>query len=332
MAVVVALAVVCAGGCAEQVRFTSVEAHRLEVDGELTAVAFVSTFRTVGLADRQLVYQATLIDKDGQPITSRNRRFQTADGSVAASRTFVVHKSPQVCENFRIVIPADELEAQPHHAPVSAIISVYPPGSAPITAARCDVPIYRAKAAEAPPEAEQTALAAAPVPKPSPAKTSARQPTKSKPAPAPAKAPPAEPAKPDAADTPTATAAEPKEPLPQRGSYWFMKPLDADSSPILVGPFDSAKAALERSPDSAHKPKVLSAADEVWVVQLKGIDGANGARFVGPCLSKPEAARAADLLIANHKARDRTVTVAGFARMRLDAWLALENKVASKSP
>jgi len=261
----------CVAGCASQSRLLHAECARQETDGQLTAVEFVSSFEAVDLAREQVIYQVRLIDKNGQPIRSDDGRYETADGVVAAARTFFVQRSPQQFEALRVSIPADELAATPDLAPVFAEVGIYLPDGEQLASMLCEVPIFASPAAA--PDAEQADVS--------------RQ---------------------------------------GRQSYWFMRPTEEGGLPILVGPFDSAKDALTNAPVRPSRPRVVSADDDVWFLQLSEPDNPGKPVLVGPCLSEQDAARTQSVLVKELEAQGRGPIVATTRRVKLQEWFSLADE------
>ncbi len=134
-----------AGGCAPEVRFESCRCDRVMHSGRLEALAFVSTFEASRLARRQIVYQVRLIGRDGRPIRSVDGRYQTASGTVGATRTFPVYADPQVLRDVRVSIPAGELGIAQKDVPVTAEVAVLLAGGQTLATQTCAVPVGRAE-------------------------------------------------------------------------------------------------------------------------------------------------------------------------------------------
>ncbi len=128
-------------GCAPTVQFSACRCRRLEQDGKLKALDFVSTFEATGLAKQQIVYRVRLIGRGGAPIRSADGRYQTAAGHVGAARSFIVHTESQVFPDISVAIPAGELEFTQEDVPVAAEVTVTLGGGGELARQRCAVPV-----------------------------------------------------------------------------------------------------------------------------------------------------------------------------------------------
>ncbi len=111
--VLAAVLVGLASGCVARqhpVELVNYRARPMHADERLEKVAFVATIVTRGFNDRQLVYRVRLYDRNRRPVISRDGRYQMEDGTVSASRTFMVLQLNQIFRDFRVTIPAEELE------------------------------------------------------------------------------------------------------------------------------------------------------------------------------------------------------------------------------
>ncbi len=115
----------CAMGCASRrVDVLSARCEDSRQDGRLKALAFVTTFEARNLEGEQLIYQVRLFDRDRSPLRSRDGRYQTSDGIVAATTSMIVHQSPQAFKNVRVSIPVEELGVPPNRIPVLVEMTV----------------------------------------------------------------------------------------------------------------------------------------------------------------------------------------------------------------
>lgn len=134
----------CTGGCASsKTTFLSArcEDHR---DGtRLKELVFVSTLQVTRLKNEQLVYQVRLFDRERAPLRSRDGRYQTEEGIVAASTTIMVLQSPQTFKNMRVSIPAQELQVPPNPVPAFAEIAILKAGGEIVTRVWRTVPALR---------------------------------------------------------------------------------------------------------------------------------------------------------------------------------------------
>lgn len=116
----------CGTGCLlPQVTIIQSEAQRMEENGRLKALAFLTGFEAQGLANEQLMCEVRLFGRGYRPIRSVDGRYQLADGQVGAARSVMVFRSPQTIRDVRITIPSNELHLQAEHMPAVAEIGIY---------------------------------------------------------------------------------------------------------------------------------------------------------------------------------------------------------------
>jgi len=116
----------CGTGCLiPQVTIIQSEVQRLEEDGRLKALAFLTGFDAQGLANEQLMCEVRLFGRGYRPIRSTDGRYQLADGQVGAARSVMVFRSPQTIRDVRITIPSNELHLQAENIPAVAEIGIY---------------------------------------------------------------------------------------------------------------------------------------------------------------------------------------------------------------
>lgn len=141
----VGLCLPLAAGCAPSVTFLSCRCERMEADGRLAAVEFVSTFEAHGLAGSQVVYGVRLLSADGRPVRSPDPRFRTPEGTVGAARTFIAFNDPHRFDDLRVSIPAVELELRQGDLPATAEVSVRLPDGTTLGKRTCAVPVTDAE-------------------------------------------------------------------------------------------------------------------------------------------------------------------------------------------
>jgi len=128
-------------GCAQPgVQIVTVRSHSVEVPNGEFGVRFDADVSTHGMAGRQFLYQVTLNDRNGDPCLSRDGRYQTRTGQVAAARTFFVHYPVQRFDDLKVTIPADQLEFGPDDLPVDATMGIYDPSGNVIATKQCPLP------------------------------------------------------------------------------------------------------------------------------------------------------------------------------------------------
>ncbi len=106
----------------------------------IEGVKFESSVITKGLGGQQLIYQVTLQDKAGRPIRSRDGRYQTKAGEVAAARSFFVHFPLQTFSNLQVTIPADQFEVRNNHLPITAKVGIYTIAGNELARNLCPIP------------------------------------------------------------------------------------------------------------------------------------------------------------------------------------------------
>jgi len=115
----------CTMGCASRrINVLSARCEDSRQEGRLKALIFVTTFEARDLEGEQLIYQVRLFDRNRNPLRSRDGRYQTRDGVVAATTSMVVHRSGQTFKDVRVSIPVEELAVPPNQIPVLAEMSV----------------------------------------------------------------------------------------------------------------------------------------------------------------------------------------------------------------
>lgn len=139
-------ALLTAGGCASPgITFHSSRCEASREGGRLKALVFISAFEARGLEGEQLIYQVRLFDVNRRGLSSQDGKYQTADGTVAATVSLVVLLSPQTFSDVRVSIPAQELGVPPNNVPIIAEIAVFKPTGERVAAAWCSVPSLRAE-------------------------------------------------------------------------------------------------------------------------------------------------------------------------------------------
>jgi len=113
-------------GCAQtKIVMHGSEALRVEQEGRLHEIAFLTTFEARTLANEQLVYQVRLFGRGYEPIRSADGKYELSNGQVGAARAVMVLRSPQLFQDVRVAIPARELHLQPEHLPALAEVGVF---------------------------------------------------------------------------------------------------------------------------------------------------------------------------------------------------------------
>lgn len=132
---------VLTGGCvAPQAVLLHPTCERVSRPGDGEALAFVVAVETQGLLGQQLVYEVNLHDSTDAPIRSTDGSYQDTAGTVAASRTLAVFKSPQTFEALRLSIPLDEVPSRNRDGPMWAKFRLYTASGQHLGAASCAVP------------------------------------------------------------------------------------------------------------------------------------------------------------------------------------------------
>lgn len=150
-----------AAGCGSSQRVENLRTVCKRVDdpiGRAVRLDFRSDFEAYGLADRQLLYQVWLVDRNVRPVPSRSGKYEMKDGGVGATKTVMVFDPVQKLTNQAVSIPVKELRVEPEQLPLRAYIAVQKVGGEQLAAVTCRIPIQRAEqlqpAMELPPGSE----------------------------------------------------------------------------------------------------------------------------------------------------------------------------------
>lgn len=129
-------------GCARKgVEFTDIQCHPVREGERVRSVVFSASVQTYGLESRQLIFQVNLFDHRRRPVMSTDDRYRTRDGTVGASRTFMVLRRGQSFRELRTEIPAEQLEIREHHLPVIVRYGIHEVDGRMITATSRRLPI-----------------------------------------------------------------------------------------------------------------------------------------------------------------------------------------------
>ena len=114
------------GGCAARV----VDLQRITIsarpaDGPVEALGFHGDVSASGFTGEQLVYEVTVLDRDGDPLLSRDGRYQNRAGHVAAGKTVMVWQDVATFENLTVTLPLREVPADQGGRAVWARFAVY---------------------------------------------------------------------------------------------------------------------------------------------------------------------------------------------------------------
>jgi len=123
---------------------------------------------------------------------------------------------------------------------------------------------------------------------------------------------------------PVASVEELRPPLdrtpPDTREYWFIRPTDK-GVPVLVGPFEDAKRAVQAYPDAPFKPRRLRSADRMWFVPLQRTEDPPGELLIGPCENQKDAGVLLKALVGAVKKRKVKLCAAPAERIRIAGWL-----------
>jgi hypothetical protein len=145
-----------AAGCADpDVVVVNSRAERIEADGKLSGIVFVSQVETRTPEGMPLVYGVRLFDCNNRPITSTDGTYEFSKGQVGARNSIMVVTSPQMFRQVSVAIPVDELHLRPNHLPAVAEIVIWDHYGRSLATRRCEIPITDT-AETSPPLAQQS--------------------------------------------------------------------------------------------------------------------------------------------------------------------------------
>jgi len=126
---------------APKVSFVRSESMPEQRNGALQAVTIVSSFEASGLEGQQVIYWVRIVDRNGQPIASKNGQYETKNGGVGARRALLVLSSAQAFNDVSVSIPTYALDVKQRHLPISAHIDIGRPDGRPLASNICPIPV-----------------------------------------------------------------------------------------------------------------------------------------------------------------------------------------------
>lgn len=107
-----------------QANMLRVQATRVEEQGRLSAVQFISDFEVSGLENNQIIYEVRLLNRSWKLIRSIDNSYASKGGYVAAAKSLMVAYPLQTFEKITVTIPANQLEIRPEDLPVTAVAAI----------------------------------------------------------------------------------------------------------------------------------------------------------------------------------------------------------------
>lgn len=141
IALLASLGALAATGCFPSVRITRAECRALAQGEKFDGLAFVATVDTTNVVDQQILYSVTLEDAAGNPLRSRDGRYEDPQGRVAASKALMVLQAPWRFDDQTIAIPADELPLNDVRGPLTAVFTIATPEGDVLAEQRASVPV-----------------------------------------------------------------------------------------------------------------------------------------------------------------------------------------------
>lgn len=113
------------GGCeAPGARIRQPLCTEISEEDRWAGLRFHCAIDTWGYINQQIVFRVRLRASDSNPVGSSDRAYADAQGRVAATRTYMLPRSPWTIPDARVSIPAKQLELHPSDLPALAEFEV----------------------------------------------------------------------------------------------------------------------------------------------------------------------------------------------------------------